>query len=336
MTLNPRLRALVLVFAILFLLGGCGYIGQPLPPLLNIPGKGENVTAVQRGAIIIAHVTLPTFTTEGVVIKQGLRLELRIGPKPGGQFNAATWLAGAKPAGSATTANGIAEYRIPATEWIGKQVSIAVKIIGATGRDAGWSTSADLTVVPPPETPHDFTAQAVPQGVRLTWQGGGSAFLVLRRGPEEKNYRLLDRSLKPEYIDTTIEFGKPYTYLVQSLVKTGDKPADGEAQSDLSNEAAITPVDTFPPATPAGLAAVPSTASIELAWERNAEPNVIGYRVYRSLGNGPFESLPDMPLLPAYSDHHIESGKTYRYAVSAVKSNKQESKMSEPVEVALP
>jgi hypothetical protein len=330
MTLNPRLRALVFVFAIL--LGGCGYIGEPLPPLMNIPGKGENVTAVQRGASIIAHVTLPTFTTEGKVIKQSLRLDLRIGPKPDGQFNATTWLAGAKPAGSATTANGIAEYSIPATEWIGKQVSIAVKIIGANGRDAGWSIPADLTVVPPPERPHDFTAQAVPQGVRLTWQAAGNAFLVLRRGPEEKDYKLLDRSLKPEYVDTTIEFGKPYTYLVQSVVKAGD----AEAQSDLSNEAAITPIDTFPPATPAGLAAVPSTASVELAWERNTEPTVIGYRVYRALGNGSFEPLPDMPVLPAYSDHHIEAGKTYRYAVSAIKSNKQESKMSEPVEVTLP
>jgi fibronectin type 3 domain-containing protein len=95
-------------------------------------------------------------------------------------------------------------------------------------------------------------------------------------------------------------------------------------------------VDTFPPAAPAGLAAVPSTASIELVWERNTEPNVIGYRIYRALGNGAFERLADAQELPTYSDHKIEAGKTYRYAVSAVKSNKVESKLSDPVEVTLP
>ena len=95
-------------------------------------------------------------------------------------------------------------------------------------------------------------------------------------------------------------------------------------------------MDTFAPAAPAGLTAVPSTASIELVWERSTEPNVVGYRVYRALGNGPLELLADAQVLPAYSDHKIEAGKTYRYAVSAVKSNKKESKLSEPVEVAAP
>jgi len=332
MSPNPRLPALVFAFALLLLLWGCGYIGEPLPPLMNIPGRGEDLMAIQRGSNIVAHVTLPTLTTEGVVLKQSMRLDLRIGPKPNGPFNADAWAAGAKPIGGGTTANGIADYRIPATEWIGKQVSIAVKIIGANGRDAGWSSPAELTVVAPPEQPRDLSAEAVPQGVRLTWRAAGNAFAVLRRGPEEKDYQSLGRSDKSEYIDATAEFGKPYTYLAQSVVKAGE----GEAQSELSNEAAITPVDTFPPGAPAGLTAVPSTASIELVWERNTEPNVIGYRVYRALGSGAFELLADSLALPNYSDHKIEGGKTYRYAVSAVKSNKKESKMSEVVEVAAP
>jgi fibronectin type 3 domain-containing protein len=41
-------------------------------------------------------------------------------------------------------------------------------------------------------------------------------------------------------------------------------------------------------------------------------------------------------VLPAYSDHKIEAGKTYRYAVSAVRSNRKESKLSDAVEVAAP
>jgi fibronectin type 3 domain-containing protein len=48
------------------------------------------------------------------------------------------------------------------------------------------------------------------------------------------------------------------------------------------------------------------------------------------------ELLADGQSLPAYSDHKIESGKTYRYAVTAVKSNRMESKLSEPMEVTAP
>ena len=39
---------------------------------------------------------------------------------------------------------------------------------------------------------------------------------------------------------------------------------------------------------------------------------------------------------PAYSDHKFEAGKTYRYTVTAVKKNGQESKQPEPVEVVAP
>jgi hypothetical protein len=334
MTPHPRWLAPVFVCVLVVFLWGCGYIGQPLPPLMNIPGRGENLAAIQRGPNILAHVMLPTLTTEGVVIKQGMRLDLRIGPKPTGPYQIDVWAAGAKAVGGATTANGIAEYRIPATEWIGKQILIAVKIIGANGRDAGWSTPVELMVVAPLEQPRDLRAEAVPQGVRLAWHGAGSAFLILRRGPEpdEQDYKETGRSAQPEYIDATAEFGKRYSYMVQSMVRAGT----GEAQSDLSSEAAIAPLDTFAPLAPAGLAAVPSTASIELVWERLAEPNVVGYRVYRAVGNGAFERLADTQELPAYSDHKIEAGQTYRYAVSAVKSNQVESKLSEPVEVVAP
>jgi fibronectin type 3 domain-containing protein len=261
-----------------------------------------------------------------------MRLDLRVGPKLAGSFNADVWAAGAKTAGGATTANGVAEYKIPATEWIGKQVLIAVKIAGANGRDAGWSVPAELTVVAPLAQPHDLTAEAVPQGVRLAWQGAGDTFAVFRRDPDEKDYHALAQSSKPEYVDASIQFGKLYSYVVQSVAKA----PGGEAQSELSNEAALTPLDTFAAAAPVGLTAVPSTASIELVWERSTEPNIIGYRVYRALGNGAMELLADGQSLPAYSDHKIESGKTYRYAVSAVKSNRMESKLSEPMEVTAP
>jgi fibronectin type 3 domain-containing protein len=54
------------------------------------------------------------------------------------------------------------------------------------------------------------------------------------------------------------------------------------------------------------------------------------------VGDGPFERLPDTQELPTYSDRKVESGKAYRYAVSAIKRNGFESPMSGPVEASPP
>ena len=125
--------------------------------------------------------------------------------------------------------------------------------------------------------------------MHLSWRAAGNAFLIFRRGPEglqEKDFALLGNSDKPEYTDATAEFDKTYRYVVQSVAKAGK----GQVESELSSEKEITPVDTFPPAVPTGLTAVPSTASIQLVWERSAEPTLAGYRIYRALGSGPFSA----------------------------------------------
>jgi hypothetical protein len=328
-------RPLICTLLAVLLLTGCGYIGEPLPPLLRIPARVTDLAAVQRGSNLIVQFSVPAVTTEGTLINKADRLDLRIGPSPGTTFNADAWAAGAKAVGGAVVDNGRARYLIPASEWMGKEVQIAVKVIGANGRDAGWSNNAAVTVVPAPEQPLDLSARPDPQGVHLSWHAAASSYLVFRRGPEElheRDFALLGNSDKPEYTDATAEFGKTYSYVVQSIAKAGK----GQVESDLSKEIEIAPVDTFPPSVPTGLTAVPSTASIELVWERNPEPNLAGYRIYRALGSGPFERVSDTQELPTFSDHKIESGKVYRYAVSAVKRNGFESKLSAPVEASPP
>ena len=310
-------RPLAVKLLPLLLLTGCGYIGEPLPPLMHIPARVSDLAAVQLGTNFIVQFAVPVVTTEGTLIKQAVRLDLRISDKA---------------VGGGVVENGRATYKIPASEWMGKEVQIAVKVIGANGRDAGSSNTVAITVVPPPEQPLDLRAESDPQGVHLAWHAAGKAFVIFRRGPEEKGFVLAGKSDKPEWTDTTAEFGKTYRYVVQSVATAGK----GQVESELSSEKEITPADAFPPAVPVGLTAVPSTASIELVWERNTDAALAGYRIYRALGGGPFERLADTQELPTFSDHKIASGKTYRYAVSAVKRNGLESKQSAPVEASAP
>jgi fibronectin type 3 domain-containing protein len=109
-----------------------------------------------------------------------------------------------------------------------------------------------------------------------------------------------------------------------------------EAESDLSSEVSITPVDKFAPATPAGVHADSAPATIELAWERNAEPDLAGYRVYRATAGGSFDKVAEIAAIPTWSDHAVESGKTYRYVLTAFDRAGNESPRSAPVEVTFP
>ena len=95
------------------------------------------------------------------------------------------------------------------------------------------------------------------------------------------------------------------------------------------------PVHARPPAAPAGLRAVASAASIELSWDANSEPDLAGYRVYRSTNGSAFEKIADGNEIPAYSDRAVEAGKTYRYVVTAVDKSGNESGRSAEAEGVL-
>src|ERR1022692_2325478 len=106
------------------LLAGCGYMGEPLPPLANIPPKVSDLAALQRGGHIIVQFTVPAKTTEGRPIPPPLRLDLRAGTA--NQFEPNQWAAGARHIPPDALAGGIARYEIPAAEWIGQEVIFGV------------------------------------------------------------------------------------------------------------------------------------------------------------------------------------------------------------------
>jgi hypothetical protein len=309
-------------------LSGCGYIGDPLPPLANIPSRVTDLAAVQRGSRIIAHFTIPERTTEGFPIPRPLTFDLRAG-LPTDPFEENEWASRARHIPAADITGPVATYEFSSAEWTGKDIVLGVRVIGGTGKQTSWSNWVVIHVVPSPSTPEVQTPVATANGVRLTWRAAGSNFRILRK-VEGGEYVVAGESTTPEWTDTAAEFGKRYAYIVQTVVKLGDNM---EAESDLSAEATITPVDTFPPAVPKALRADAAPASIELAWERNTEPDLGGYRVYRAVGGGPMERLGEAPGAPTYSDRSVEHGKTYRYAVTSVDRAGNESAPSAAVEV---
>jgi hypothetical protein len=334
-------RTLPALIAAALLSTGCGYVGEPLPPLANVPARVKDLAAVQRGSRILVQFTIPLQTTEGTKIKKPVKLDLRIGTA-GAPFHSDDWAAHARqvePLPATAPGAALAHYAIPAAEWTGKETILAVRVIGANGKEAGWSSFVVVPVVPPPDQPADVTATATADGVRLTWNARGENFQIFRKAPGE-DLTPVATVQQPQWTDANAEFGKPYTYQVQTIVKLGDNK---QAESDLSTEVSKTPVDTFPPAAPSGLRPSAAVNSVEIAWDRNNESDLAGYRIYRAVltpgavtAAAPLEKLADVGQIPSYSDRNVEHGKTYRYALSAIDRAGNESPRTPPVDVVLP
>ena len=298
-------------------------------PALHIPARINDLVAVERGDKIEIYFTIPSLTTEGLVVRGIAALELRVGPNPN-SANVNQW------AGTATRIDvpmpwlpGPVHASLPVRDFIGKEVDLAVRAGNLKNRMSEWSNVYVLPVEEPLEKPADFEAKPSPEGVQLTWKAANeNAFRIFRKVDAERTPSLLAASDKPEYMDTSTEYGKSYEYYVQGVHE--------KTESDVAGPAAITPKDIFPPAVPTGLTASAGVGTIELAWQRNTEPDFKAYRVYRAEGGGPFVQIADGVEAPAYSDQRIESGKRYRYQVSAVDQTGNPSEPSQPVEIIAP
>jgi hypothetical protein len=315
--------------AALAFLAGCGTVGEPQYPAVNIPARVVDITAVERGDKIDINFTLPTLTTEGLTLKRIDDLELRVGPNTGAAFDANAWVAGARRVEvRALSKPGMSQHaEYPARDFIGQEVVVAARSANAKGRNSEWSNLAIVKIEQPLVKPADFKAEAVEQGVRLTWNAANvNQFRVYRKGEQQQQPTLASTVNEATYLDTSAEFGKTYEYYVESVRE--------KTESDVAGPLPITPRDIFPPRVPAGLTASVGVGAVELAWERNTESDFKEYRVFRSEGAGSFTEIARGLEAPSYSDRAMESGKRYRYRVTALDQSGNSSEPSEPVEAA--
>jgi hypothetical protein len=312
-------------------LGGCGYVGEPLPPALNIPERVQDLRVVQRGDVIVVHFTVPGVTTETLPLPETGEVDLRGGPMPGGDFKVESWADSAQKYPAEGLKPGPATLEIPAGAWTGQEIAIAVRIQHPRGRYSSWSNIVPLRVIPPVPVPAGLRAESVAGGVRLTWAEAepGLEYRIYRRESAVKETSIIGSSAKPEFLDPAVDFGKTYEYSVEALRKSGGQ----ETQSLRSATVSLTREDRFAPAVPRGVTAVAGNGSIELAWPPSADSDLAGYRVYRSANGAEFTLIAESGPVASYSDRSVQAGKTYRYAVSAVDQLQNESSRSEVLEI---
>ncbi len=276
-----------------------------------------DLSVIQHGSKLLIRFTVPTDTTEDLPLKTPPTIELRIGPAPAGPFAFPAW----QKASDLIPVSTPGSAQVDIGKYVGKTEIIGVKAHGPNGQDAGWSRLESVAVVSALAAPEGLEAKDAPDAVRLDWHAAAPGFRIFRDSKQ------VGTSDKPFYLDTGIEAGKTYRYAVQSIEMAGDK----YAESDLSPEISFQPTDTFPPAVPAGVTAVPGTRTIELVWERNVEKDFASYRVYRD-----GKKIADGLTAPAYSDKDVKPSVSYSYRVSAVDATGNESAQSAAVEATIP
>jgi hypothetical protein len=318
----------------LLLMSGCGYVGDPQPPALRIPGKVTDLRVAQQEDRIAIDFTVPPLTEEGLPLKLG-KVDLLAGPYVKSPFNTEEWAAGAKRLDTSAVKPGPATVAATSSGWTGQEVFFRVRVIGERGKDGGWSDFTNLRVIATLRKPDGLKVEATAQGVKLAWAGprepAGATFRIRRRvgkgDPTE-----IATAAGYEWLDTQTRYGETYEYSVQSLMA-----ADGaRAESALSDPISILPVDRFPPAVPSGLTALAGPSSIELTWDPNAETDFAGYFVYRAANGGASERIAGPLSAPGFSDKDARPGVKYGYSVSAVDQVGNESARSATVEVTLP
>lgn len=133
--------------------------------------------------------------------------------------------------------------------------------------------------------------------------------------------------------DEEVQTGTGYNYRVVPVTEKGREGASAVARRAM----------IVPPERPSKLSAQGLDQQARLRWDESsssdAEVEILGYNVYRAVGDQPFVGAPvNSKILasPEYEDFGLENGQTYRYAVRSVTSKENltvESAFSESVKV---
>ena len=117
------------------------------------------------------------------------------------------------------------------------------------------------------------------------------------------------------FSDARIVWGERRCYVVRAAETVGGSTIESDATPRLCE----TLTDTFPPAAPKELKAIPSEGAINLIWEPNDEKDLAGYIVMRGVATGEtLEPITPSPIPETGLKDAVPPGVPYVYMVKAV------------------
>jgi hypothetical protein len=251
-------------------------------------------------------------------------------------------------------------------------ITYAVEALNLHARSAGLSNQVRVPLVPTLPRPPNFRAEVTARGVVLMWDcevapanppEARYVYRIYRKSPDTQAEVIVADVSCPDhgFEDQTIEWQKPYEYRITvvtqvdldqeirpcpPLQKAEDQATPGSqclgaVEGDDSPPQKVFTKDVYPPAVPTGLQAVfsgPGQAPfIDLLWAPDSDADLAGYNVYRRENGGQAAKInSDLVKTPAFRDTHVEAGKAYQYAVTAVDERGNESARSAEASETVP
>jgi hypothetical protein len=203
----------------------------------------------------------------------------------------------------------------------------------------GVAAGTTVTLAPAPPAPAPPQVTYSEKEINVAWDHPVEAIKRYNVYEVKPDAKAPDASAAPlnaaplsllKYSDSHIEFGKPRCFAVTSVRAVQSYTVE----STPSGAGCVTPVDTFPPAAPKGLAAVAGPGSVSLIWDANTEPDLAGYLVLRGdAPDGTLQTLTPEPVHETtFKDATARPGVAYVYAIVAVDNAKNKSAESAHVQ----
>jgi len=377
-SVRPLAAACGLLVTAALLSFGCGAPGEPTPPAPPIPSTVTDLSARQRGDSVVLTFALPRKSTTGDRLTETPAIEVLRGTAKEDGTPDAKSLRVVETIPGELVAKDLKEERVEVTDPIspedakahpGMRAAYEVRTRVSKKRASANSNVVVLRLYPVAERITTLQVRVTETSIELSWAAplktsGGEvltspvAYRVYRgeidpasaeaatKDTADAKWRAKPTLLGPadgaSYRDSGFDFGKTYVYLIRSAVTA----ADEAIESSDSVPAVLTPLDTFPPAAPAGVVAAvlpgatAGSAQVDLSWSINSESDLAGYRVYRSEQEGTKGTsiTPELLLTPAVRDNSVQPGHRYWYTVTAVDRTGNESAASQQVaaEIAQP
>ena len=338
-----NIKTIILIWTILLLAMGCAKKGPPVPWGSVVPKRIVDLAATPREGRLLLEWTIPKENTDKSPLTDLASFQV---------LRSEGILIGDECRGCGDQPKVVYEMKLGSPEE-GKKKRMAIlfedqearkvylyQVVSVNKRGYPSSLSNPVTVYWdfPPPAPRMVKGERGDKRTDLTWETMESAtgYNVYRRLEDgEFPIRPLNRETltTTQYSDLNVENEKKYIYSVRAVRRVVKTDVEGKGSLEIP----ITPTDLIPPTAPVGLVVIPLKDGMELNWERNREPDLLGYYVYRRKpGEEGFKRLNESPLTKeTYLDTDIVLEQEYEYTVTAVDNSirRNESHHSEDVRV---
>ncbi len=342
--LKFEISAIFLFSAILLMAIACAKKGSPVPWDLIVPMRIVDLQAISREGRLLLGWRTPKDNTDKTPLTDLVSFQI---------LRSEGTLVGEECRGCGGKPKVVREMKLTKEDFIpGKRMALFIEdqeprkvyvyqVVSINRRGYPSSPSNPVTVYwdHSPAPPTAIRVERGDKKVELSWDPveGATGYDVYRRIEGEEEFPLNPLNREPlmaaAYSDLSVQNDIKYIYSVRAVRRVVKTDVEGMGSPGI----AVTPIKLTPPSAPVELVAIPTKEGIELTWNRNREPDILGYNVYRrKTGEKEFQRLNESPLSKnTYLDNDVVLQQEYEYAVTAVDNSSQrnESARSEEVRV---